>query len=127
MAQDTNLTQEERTFGMLVHLAALVLFVVPSFGNIIGPLVVWLLKKDQSAWIDRQGKKALNFQISIVIYTLVVFVLMFILVLTVVGIPLAVFLALGLLFFWLAMVVIASVKVQNGEDFNYPLSIPFLQ
>ncbi len=127
MAQDTNLTQEERTFGMLVQLAALVLFVVPSFGNIIGPLVVWLLKKDQSAWIDRQGKKALNFQISIVIYTLVAFVLMFILVLTVVGIPLAVFLALGLVFFWLAMVVIASVKVQNGEDFNYPLSIPFIQ
>jgi len=127
MAQDTNLTQEERTFGMLVHLAALVLFVVPSFGNIIGPLVVWLLKKDQSAWIDRQGKKALNFQISIIIYTLVVFVLVAIFAITSFGIPIAILLALGFVFFWLAMVIVSSVKAHNGEDFDYPLSIRFLQ
>ena len=113
------LTQDEKTFGMLVHLTALAQFIIPTFGNIIGPLVIWLIKKDQSAWVDKQGKEALNFQISITIYTFVSFILAFILI----GIPLLI--AIGI--FWLVMVIIASIKANEGEDYRYPLSIRFIK
>ncbi len=118
MANGIQLTQEEKTFGMLAHLAALAGFIIP-FGNLIGPLVVWLIKKDQSAWVDQQGKESLNFQISITIYAIVAGVLTLILI----GILLLI--AVGL--FSLIMVIIASVKVSNGEDFRYPLCIAFLK
>ncbi len=127
MVNYEQLTPEERTFGMLCHLSALALFILPSFGNIFGPLIFWLIKKDQSAWIDRQGKEALNFQISIVIYVFAAFFLMLLLAITVIGIPLAVLIGIGLAVFWLIMVITASIKVNNGEDFRYPLNIRFIK
>lgn len=127
MTNQVQLTQEEQTFGMLVHLSALALFILPSFGNVIGPLIVWLLKKDRSDWIDRQGKEALNFQITIVIYTAAAYFIIFLLTITIIGIPLAILIALGLAVFWLVMVIMASVKANNGEDFRYPLNIRFIR
>jgi len=126
MNEPRQLTQEERTFGMLCHLSALALFVLPSFGNVFGPLIVWLIKKDQSTWIEKQGKEALNFQISIVIYVVAAWILFFLLAITVVMIPLAVLIGIGLAVFWLIMVITASVKANNGEDFRYPLNIRFI-
>jgi len=127
VSNQQQLTPEEKTFGMLCHLSALALFILPSFGNIFGPLIIWLIKKDQSTWIDRQGKEALNFQISMVIYVFAAFFLMFLLTLTVIGIPLAVLIGLGLAAFWLIVVISASIKTSNGEDFRYPLNIRFIR
>lgn len=127
MTDQTQLSPEEKTFGMMCHLSALALFVLPSFGNIFGPLIIWLIKKDQSAWLDRQGKEALNFQISIVIYVFAAFFLMFLLAITVIGIPLAVLIGIGLAAFWLIMVIVASIEVNNGKDFRYPLNIRFIK
>jgi len=118
MTTEMKLTQEEKTYGMLAHLAALAGFVIP-FGNIIGPLVIWLLKKDELAWVDRHGKESLNFQISITLYAFVSGILVFILI----GILLLI--AVGV--FSLVMIIIASVRVSNGEDFKYPLCIPFIK
>ena len=56
--------QEERSLGLACHLLAFVGMVFP-FGNILGPLVIWLVKKDDSAFVDDQGKEALNFNITI--------------------------------------------------------------
>jgi len=103
---------------MLAHLAALAGFIIP-FGNIIGPLVVWLIKKDESAWVDRQGKESLNFQISVSIYAIVAGILTLILI----GILLLI--AVGI--FSLVMVIISTVRVNNGEYFQYPLCIRFLR
>jgi len=118
MTNGSKLTQDEKTYGMLAHVAALAGFIIP-FGNIIGPLVVWLLKKDELAWVNRHGKESLNFQISITIYAFVAFLLSFVLI----GIPLLI--AVGV--FSLVMIIIASVKVSNGEDFKYPLRITFIK
>ncbi|MFV0338939.1 MAG: DUF4870 domain-containing protein, partial [Chthoniobacterales bacterium] len=52
-------------------LSALLAFVLPTFGNLIGPLVIWLLKRQESAEIDQVGKDTLNFQISITIYAII--------------------------------------------------------
>ena len=109
---------EAQKYGMLCHLTALAMFVVP-FGNIIGPLVVWLLKKDEYPFVDEQGKESMNFQISMIIY---LFVSGF-LILAGIGL-----IMLPLLFIAdLILVVVAAVKVSDGETYQYPLTIRFLK
>lgn len=110
--------QEERTWAALCHAAAFATFVLPSFGSIIGPLVVWLIKKDVSPFVNDQGKEALNFQISCFIYFLIAGILCFILI----GIPLLIALAV----FWLIEVIVASVNASNGVAHRYPLTIRFV-
>ncbi|MEW5846446.1 MAG: DUF4870 domain-containing protein [Bacteroidota bacterium] len=111
-------SNDERTFSMLCHLSALSGLIIP-FGNVIGPLVFWLLKKDEYAEVDRQGKAALNFQLSLTIYSIVAAILIVILV----G-----FVLLGAIFlFGLIMTIVASVKSSNGERFEYPLSINLIK
>lgn len=108
---------EERTMSMLCHLSALAMFIIP-FGSIIGPLVVWLIKKDQYPEVNRQGKDALNFHISMLIYIVVAaFLIIF-----VVGILLLI--ALGILN--LVVIIVASIKSNSGERFEYPFTIKFI-
>jgi len=118
--QETPVTenQEERTMGMLCHLLALAGYVFP-FGNIIGPLVIWLMKKDQMPFVDNQGKESLNFEISVSIYGLVAFALSFV----VIGIPLLI--AVGV--FAVVEIILASVKANQGIPFRYPLTIRFIK
>ncbi|HSW36414.1 MAG TPA: DUF4870 domain-containing protein [Candidatus Limnocylindrales bacterium] len=118
MVNETQLTQEEKIFSMLAHLSALAGYVV-LFGNILGPLVIWLIKKDQSEWVDRQGKEALNFQLSITIYAAISLVLVIVLV------GFLLLFAVGV--FSLVMSVVAAVKANTGEDFHYPLCIRFIK
>jgi uncharacterized Tic20 family protein len=110
--------QQEKTMAMLCHLTALAGFFIP-FGNIVGPLIVWLVKKDESAVVDANGKKALNFQISITIYAMVAAALIF------VGIGLLLLPAIGV--FSLVMIIINSVKANKGEEVSYPLTIPIIK
>ncbi|MGE3312340.1 MAG: DUF4870 domain-containing protein [Limisphaerales bacterium] len=114
-----------RTWSMLCHLAALCGLLVPSVGTVVGPLVVWLVKRNDHPTIDAHGKEALNFQISVFIYTWA---------LGVIGIA-TTWLLIGFGFLLLAFVagivglvysVVAAIKVSNGESFRYPLTIRFL-
>lgn len=118
--QETPMTenQEERTMGMLCHLLALAGLVFP-FGNIIGPLVIWLMKKDQMPFVDDQGKESLNFEISVSIYGLVAGVLSFV----VIGIPLLI----AVVVFAVVEIILASVKANQGIPFHYPLTIRFIK
>jgi uncharacterized protein len=111
------INNEERSMSMLCHLSALAMFIIP-FGNIIGPLVVWLIKKDQYVEVDRQGKDALNFQISVMLYAIISGILVILLV----GFLLLI--ALGVLN--LVVIIVASVKANNGERFEYPMAIRFI-
>jgi uncharacterized Tic20 family protein len=110
--------KDDRQMAMLCHLAALAGCVIP-FGNIIGPLIVWLMKKDQSPLVDQAGKKSLNFQITATIAMLILVPFCFILI----GIPLMMILGLAVLIF----TIIAAVKTNAGEDYKYPFSIKFLK
>lgn len=109
--------KQARTWGMLCHLAAFAGLILPSFGHVVGPLVIWLIKKDEYPFVDAQGKKSLNFQISMTIYGVVAFLLCFVLI----GLVLLPALALV----DIICVIIASVKASNGEEFNYPMAIKF--
>ncbi len=108
---------DARTWGMLCHLAAFAGYLIP-LGWLIGPLVVWLIKREQYAFVDIQGKESVNFQISILIYTLISGVL-FLVLIGMVLLP-------AVLIFQIVMVIIAMIKASNGEYFRYPLCIRFI-
>jgi uncharacterized protein len=114
-----------RSWEILCHLSSMVGLLGVPFGNIIGPLVVWLIKRDASPGVDAHGKESLNFHISWTIYGLVVAAIAGLLTIFIIGIFLWPVLIIG----WLAMlilVVIGSVKASNGQLYRYPLTIRFL-
>ena len=110
---------QEKTMAMLCHLLAFAGLVVPPVGHILGPLIIWLMKKDESELIDDQGKESLNFQISISIYWFVAGMLSFILI----GIPIVIALAV----FWVVMVIMASLKANEGGRYRYPLNLRLIK
>ncbi len=103
---------EEKMWAIGAHLGPLVL-------GVIAPLVVWLVFKDRSAFLDRSSKEALNMQISYLIYGMVA--------------GLSIFLLVGLVLLpivmvaWVVLMIIATIKVANFEDYRYPAIIRFIK
>jgi uncharacterized protein len=112
------LDKDTRMWGMLCHLAALAGFFIP-FGHLVGPLIVWLIKREEIPFVDDQGKESLNFQISMTIYGIIPMLLAFILI----GIPLLILLAIV----DFVLIIVASIKSNNGERYRYPLTIRFIK
>lgn len=123
----TERSHEESNWATFCHLSALAGYLLPLtypfscvlLGNLIGPLIIWLLKKGSYASVNQQGKEALNFQISISIYALAASALIVILI----GIPLLI----GLAAFNFIMIIIAAVKCKNDKAFRYPLNLRLLK
>lgn len=112
-------SKEEQNWAMICHLSALAGFLIP-FGNIFGPLIVWLLKRAEYPQVDAHGKEALNFQITVVIAFAVCFVLAFVLI----GFALMVVVAVAALI----LTILAAVKVSNGEfGYRYPFALRLLK
>lgn len=110
----STVTQDEKTWGMIAHLSALVGVVIP-FGSIIAPLVVWLMKKEQSAFVADQGKESLNFNITVGIGILICWALALILI----G-----FLLMGILVIaWLVLTIMAAIKANEGVAYRYPFAL----
>ena len=116
MTQD--MTQDDRTWGMLAHLAAFAFFICP-FGNVVGPLIIWLVKRDQSEFVADQGREALNFNISVTLAALICGAL----VLVFIGILLGV----ALFIFWLAMTIVAGIKAGEGVRYRYPFTLRLIK
>ena len=113
------LRKDVRNVAMLCHLAAFAGFIGIPFGHILGPLLVWLLKREESPFVDAHGKESLNFQISMTIY----FIISAILMLVVIG-----FVLLVVLFvFEIIAIIIAATRANNGVEYRYPLSMRFLK
>lgn len=85
---------------------------------IIGPLIIWLMKKDQSPYLDQQGRELLNFQISFFIYALVAVLLCFVLI----GIPLLLAIGIGSII----LTIIGIVRASEGNIYRFPLTIRML-
>ncbi len=117
--QALQVSKQEQNWAMLCHLSALAGFVFP-FGNLIGPLVVWLLKRAEMPQVERHGKESLNFQITVTIAALLCIPLMFILI----GFALIFVVGVGAL----VLTVLATVKVSNGEfEHRYPFTVRLLK
>lgn len=111
-------TQDERTWAMLAHLSALAFFICP-FGNLIGPLIVWLVKRDQLPLVADQGKEAVNFNISVALAAIVCGALVYVLV--------GILLGVALFVFWLSMTIVAAIKANEGAHYRYPFSLRLIK
>ncbi len=115
-----------RTWTVLCHASAFLGFFVPAAGHLLGPLLVWLLKRDESPEIDAHGKESLNFQLSMFIYTAALGVTCFILMFVLIGFLLIPLFAI-LYVVDLVLVIIASLKASEGRLYRYPLTIRLIK
>ena len=111
----------ERTWGMICHLAALSSLLGPSILNLVGPLVPWLLKRQESPWIEAHGKESINFQLTMSILAWIGLLL----------IPVTCWvssvLSAAASLFSIIMAVIASVRANEGKFMAYPFSFRFFR
>ncbi len=145
-----NETQEKQVVqannAPLIHLSALSKFVIP-FGSILGPLITWLIWKDQSKFDDFHGKEALNFNLSFIVYRIVILISGLVMFLTplLTSIqenpdenPFAILLSIpGLFIFlgglgiieiiWLILLIVAAIKAGHSEWYRYPMIIRFIK
>ncbi|WP_299118163.1 DUF4870 domain-containing protein [uncultured Winogradskyella sp.] len=146
-------TEHHKNIATFIHLSTFSRFLIP-FGNFIGPIVLWVANKDKSDFVDKHGKQAINFQISILLYALII---------GTISIPFFIFKVfngidfidfngiydfhinigrpspllyitggIGIIAFLgflieLALIVKASISARDGKDYNYPLTINFLK
>ncbi|WP_238933374.1 DUF4870 domain-containing protein [Brevibacillus choshinensis] len=111
-------TKEERMWAMIVHLSALIGFIIP-LGNVLGPLIIWLVKKETSSFVDTHGKEALNFSITVTIYAAISYLLLIVFI--------GALLLIALFLFWAVFLIMAAVKANEGGDFRYPLTFRFIK
>ena len=107
-------SNEEKQWALFAHLSALIGYIIP-FGSIIGPLIIWQVKKNEMPFVDDQGKEALNFQITMAIAAIICIVLMLVVI--------------GLLLIWivgavdLIFIVVAAISANNGQAYRYPFNL----
>ena len=107
-------TEDERSWGMVAHLAALAFFILP-FGNMLGPLVVLLVKARSIGLRRSDAKEALNFNITFLIGAIVCLLLL--------QLSIGILLGAMLLLFWLVMTIIAALKANEGISYRYPFTL----
>ena len=114
----SSVSAEDRNWATIAHLSALAGFIIP-FGSILGPLIVWLIKKDQSSFAAEAAKEALNFNITVAIGFLICSLLAFVFI----GIPLMFVLGVA----WLVLVILAGIRTGEGVQYRYPVNIRFIK
>lgn len=149
-------TTNEKNLATFTHLSTLSQYCIP-FGNYIFPILIWSTNKDKSEFVDFNGKQVLNFQLSILLYSLVLaaiaipifiitvfsnlplnsiinedhFMINHFSVENITGIVIvafiAIFIFIGLKVAEFFLIIYASVKTSNGENYKYPLTIPFIK
>jgi uncharacterized Tic20 family protein len=109
----------DHTIGMLCHLLSLTLLLGVPLGNILGPLTVWLIKRDEDPFVDLCGKESLNFQISMTLYMVIagIFILLFV----------GLFMVPILMILNIVYTIIAAIKASQGTSYTYPLTIRFIK
>ena len=110
--------KDELMWSTFAHLGFVAGMVIP-FGNVITPLVIWLVFKDRSSYVDYHGKEALNFQITATL----AMIASGILILLIIGI----FLLIGVVLLALVFSIVAATKANNGEYYEYPFTIRFIR
>src|SRR5712671_4657465 len=111
----TSTSSTVRTWCIRAHATALVGFLVPVAGHIVGPLIVWLAKRQDSPEIDAHGKESMNFQISMLIWNVIAGILCLVLI----GIPILILRHILNIIF----VIVASIQASEGKLYRYPLAI----
>ena len=127
--QPMEVPRTERTWDVLCHVSALSMLIGLPFGNILGPLIVWLLRRGSSPSADAHGKESLNFQISVTLYLVLAAALTVGLMFILIGflmLPLLIAAVIVVPVIDAILVIIAAIKASNGEFYRYPLTIRFI-
>ena len=111
--------QEVRQWAMLCHFAAFLWRLAPMIGNVIGPLIVWQIKKELDPLVDEQGKEALNFQLTVSLAMIICGML----TVVVIGFPLLAVVSIAAL----VLTIIAGIKANEGQSYRYPFCIRFVK
>ena len=121
---------EERQWAMFAHLSALGGAILTGafgggWGCFIGPLIIWLVKKDSLPFVDDQGKEALNFNITVAIASVILLLLSIVTlgIGLIIAIPLWVIIGIA----WLVFTIIAAIKANEGERYRYPLTLRLIK
>ena len=109
-------SKDARLWATLCHIAAFAGLLGIPFGSILGPLILWLIKRADFPFVDQQGKEALNFQISITIYFIAAMPLLC-------GGPLVLLVWIPLGIVDIIFTIIAAINANNGQAYRYPMSI----
>jgi hypothetical protein len=104
-------SSDDKNLALLAHLGTLI-------GGFIVPLVIYLVKKEESEFVKDHARESLNFQISVLIYIIASVILAFVLI--------GFFLMFALGIFNLIVLILASVKASEGKLYRYPLCIRFV-
>ncbi len=112
------LSEDESTWGMLVHLSSLTGFFL-GFGWIVAPLIIYLVKKEEMPYVEQEGKKALNFQLTMLILSIISGILTVILI-GIVGL-------FAVAVMQIIFPILAGLKARDGEDYRYPFSFEFIK
>ena len=111
--------QGDKTMAMLCHLLSFIGFIGIPVGNILGPFVLWFIKKDEDPFVDATGKEVLNFQISAFIYGIVCGLLFFVFI----GVVLLPVLIIAVVVY----TIIGAIKANEGQVYHYPFTIRFIK
>jgi len=112
------MTPDEKNWGMYCHLAGFAGLLVP-FGNVLGPLLIWIIKKEEYPFVEVEGKEALNFQITLSIAAIIAGVLSVVLI----GIPLLIAIVILAIIFMIK----AVMETNEGRPYRYPFNLRLVQ
>ena len=112
-------TTDVLTTASLIHLSALLGLLGNGIGFVVAPLIFWLLKRDDDVFLDEQGMEAVNFQLTMLLATMVSAFLI-LLVIGIVLLPIVIVMMI-------VLPIIAAMRVRDGEDYRYPFTIRFLK
>ncbi|MDZ7704598.1 MAG: DUF4870 domain-containing protein [Trueperaceae bacterium] len=119
----SDIPESARQWATIVHLSAFVGLIGNGVGFVLGPLIVWALKKQDHPFIDEQGKEALNFQLSVFIVGAAAVLLAF----TIIGLIIAIPLLIAAAIFAIVFPIMAAVRVNEGEHYRYPITWRFVR
>jgi uncharacterized Tic20 family protein len=117
---------DERTWSMWCHMSALAGIPFPAFGCILGPLIVWQMKRNESPLVEEHGKEAFNFQLSMLLYLLAGAIIAFVGMFFCIGwllIPVLAAVHYGAIIFG----IIAGIKANEGAMYRYPLNLRLIK
>ncbi len=110
---------EQRQWAMFAHLSALLGLVTAGWACFLGPLVIWLVKKDTMPFVDDQAKEALNFNITVMIAGAICWILVFVLI--------GFLLLWALAIVWIVFTIIAAIKANEGVSYRYPFALRLIK
>jgi uncharacterized Tic20 family protein len=115
--QNQNIMRQDNQLLVLTHLSQLLTFIT-GFGGLIVPLVIWATQKETVYNMDEQGKKIVNFQLSMLVYSIICIPFVFVIV--------GIFGLIGLCLLSFIFPIMNAIKVSHGESPKYPLSLNFI-